>query len=228
MDSLGRSHPRNLRGNDGRAGGALGAVGYDSKGVRDCRTLVAAPHDPSFPLRLMSRRPPVRTASPDPASDVPLSKTRRKAAMHALQSLGETLVAMEPRQFAALRADVELPEPLVDAIVEARGITAWGGRKRQLQYVGKLMREVDPAPIERWLEDAARGHAEGAARHHALERWRERLLAEPGALDELAAAHPALDRTRLRSLIAKAHEEATHGAPPHAYRELFRVLKTLP
>ena len=75
------------------------------------------------------------------------SKTRRKAAMHALQDLGEALVALEAKRLAELAAEVALPDALVEAIREARSITAWGARKRQLQYIGKLMREVDPDPI---------------------------------------------------------------------------------
>ncbi len=66
-----------------------------------------------------------------------------------------------------------------------------------------------------------------ASRQHALEHWRDRLLAEPDALDALAADHPRLDRPRLRALIARARDERERGGPPHAYRELFRELKAL-
>lgn len=159
--------------------------------------------------------------------DAPLSKTRRKAAMHALQDLGEAMVALEPRHFAALLREIDLPERLRDAVIEARGISAHGGRKRQLQYVGKLMREVDPAPIAAWLDGLAHGRQQDAARLHAVERWRDRLLAEPEARDALAAAYPALDRPRLRGLLARVREERAANAPPHAYRELFRTIKTL-
>ncbi len=134
---------------------------------------------------------------------------------------------LEPRQFNALLAGVELPERLREAIVEARAITAHGGRKRQLQYVGRLMRDVDPAPIVQRLEALAQGRQHDAARQHALERWRDRLLDDPAALDALAAEHPQLDRPRLRSLIAKARDERARGEPPHAYRDLFRTLKEL-
>jgi ribosome-associated protein len=159
----------------------------------------------------------------------PISKTRRKAQMHALQDLGEALVALEPRQLTALLDEVELPERLREAIVEARAITAWGGRKRQLQYVGKLMREIDPEPIARWLDALAQGRRISAARQHALERWRDRLLADNEALDALAAAHPELDRPRLRALIHRARDERAAASPPHAYRELFRALnETIP
>jgi ribosome-associated protein len=155
------------------------------------------------------------------------SKSQQKRDMHALQDLGEALVALDAKRFAGLADELELPERLVDAIVAARGITAWGGRKRQLQYVGKLMRDQDPAPIRQRLELWAQGHDIDTARQHALERWRERLLAEPDALDALAAEFPRLDRPRLRSLVSRVHEERSRGSPPHAYRELFRALKSL-
>jgi len=147
--------------------------------------------------------------------------------MHDLQHLGEALVALDQAHFAQIASDYALPERLVEAIREARGITAWGGRRRQLQYVGKLMRGVDPEPIRRRLDAWAHNRGEDAARMHALERWRERLLEEPDALDELAATHPGLDRPHFRSLVAKARDERTRGGPPHAYRELYRQLKAL-
>jgi ribosome-associated protein len=161
------------------------------------------------------------------ATEQPVSKTRKKAEMHALQDMGEVLVALDPGRLAELAADVPLPPRLVDAVVEARSITAWGGRKRQLQYVGKLMRDVDPEPIRRRLDQWAHGHALDSARQHDLEQWRDRLIAEPAALDLLAARWPRLDRPRFRALIAKAREERSRSQPPHAFRELFRELKTL-
>jgi ribosome-associated protein len=185
---------------------------------------MTAPLDPA-------RRPPRPQANraetrPEHAVDKP-SKTRRKADMHALQDLGVALVELEPRRFDELAGDLALPERLGEAIREARTITAWGGRKRALQYVGKLMRDVDPGPIRRRLERWAHGHTIDVARQRSLETWRERLLAEPVSLDALAAEHPRLDRARLRSLIARALEERARGTPPHAYRELFRALKAL-
>lgn len=174
---------------------------------------------------------PASAAAPAPgAADAdlrPPSKSSRKAQMHALQDLGEALVRLEPARLATLAAEVALPERLCDAIREARSITAWGGRKRQLQYVGKLMRDIDPEPVRRRLALWAQGQSSDAARQHGLERWRERLLAEPAALDALSAEHPRLDRPRFRALIAKARDERDRGGPPHAYRELFRELKAL-
>ena len=161
------------------------------------------------------------------AEDFPLSKTRRKAEMHALQDMGEILVGLDAKRLAMLAEEAALPPRLVEAIVEARSITAWGARKRQLQYVGRLMRDVDPEPIRRRLDLWAYGHAIDSARQHGLEHWRDRLIAEPAALDLLAASRPRLDRPRFRALIARARDEQARGQPPHAFRELFRELKAL-
>jgi ribosome-associated protein len=100
----------------------------------------------------MISRPDEQHDTVSPA-DVPPSKTRRKHTMHALQGLGEALVALDPRRLSAL----ELPEQLTDAILQARGIRAHEGRRRQMQYIGKLMRGVDPVPIQEALERWARG-----------------------------------------------------------------------
>jgi ribosome-associated protein len=155
------------------------------------------------------------------------SKTRRKAESQERQDLGEQLVTLGASQFDEVVAAAALPERLVEAIQAARTITAWGGRKRQMQFIGKLMREIDTAPIERLLGAWASGRAVDAAQQHALERWRERLLDEPDALDALAAQYPGLDRPRFRSLIAKTKLERERAAPPRAYRELFRELRVL-
>jgi ribosome-associated protein len=163
----------------------------------------------------------------DVPGETPPSKTRRKATMLALQDLGEALTKLDPRRLAVLAEETSLPERLVEAIRAAQSITAWGARKRQLQFVGRLMRDVDPEPIERRLDLWAHGHAADTTRQHALEAWRERLIAEPAALDELSTQHPRLDRPRFRALIARARDERAGGQPPHAFRELFRELKAL-
>lgn len=153
--------------------------------------------------------------------DASPSKTRRKHAMHALQDLGEALVALDPRRLSQLN----LPERLVDAVVQARGIRAHEGRRRQIQYIGKLMRDVDPAPVQAALETWAKGPKEENARFAAVEQWRDRLLAEPAALDAFVGAYPQADRRHLESLINDANLERVRGGPPHRYRELFRQLK---
>jgi ribosome-associated protein len=184
----------------------------DERVIRQSRAASAVPADP---------------AAGDVRADALRSKTRRKAQMHALQDMGEALVALEPKRLAALAADASLPDALVDAIRGARAITAWGARKRQLQYIGKLMREVDPEPIRRRLDLLAHGRDARAAHHHSLEQWRNRLIAEPATLDRLAAEFPRLDRPRFRALIHKARDERERGGAPHAFRELFRELKAL-
>jgi len=186
----------------------------------------ADPVDPDAPSVAAVGNSSVPTDAADAAQ--PPSKTRRKADMHALQDLGEALVGLDARRFDVVVEEAQLPERLVDAIRAARSITAHGGRRRQLQYVGKLMRGVNPAPIRARLDAWAEGRDADAAKLHALERLRERLLTEPAALDDLVATHPTVDRPRLRSLIAKAKDERARSAPPHAFRELWRALRELP
>lgn len=143
--------------------------------------------------------------------------------MLALQDLGEALVGLSPSRLAALA----LPERLADAVAAAGRLTRREARRRQLQYIGRLMRDVDPAPIEaRLAQWSVAPHAE-KVRLAAVERWRERLLVEPDAIDELRAASPRMDRPRLAALAARAAAERARGAPPHAYRELFRELNAL-
>ncbi len=149
------------------------------------------------------------------------SKTRRKHAMHALQDLGEALVTLDPKRLRGL----DLPERLVDAVVQARGIKAHEGRRRQIQYIGKLMRDIDPGPVQAALEAWAKGPREENARFAALERWRDRLLVEPEALNDFVGTYPQSDRRHLESLINDARLERVRGGPPHRYRELFRQLK---
>jgi ribosome-associated protein len=151
----------------------------------------------------------------------PLSKTRRKAMMHSLQSLGERLVDLHPARLAELA----LPERLADALAEARRITRHEARRRQMQYIGRLMREVDPAPIESRLADWAQGPAREQRLHRAAERWRERLLAEAGAIDRWIESHPGSDRAGLQVLLARTKAERTAGQPPRAHRELYRLLR---
>ena len=151
------------------------------------------------------------------------SKTRRKAEMSALQTLGEALLNISP----ARRAELELPERLIEALDAALRITRREARRRQLQFIGRLMRDIDAAPIRTRLAQWADAPNAEKARLHALERWRERLLAEDDALDRLCADRPAADRARLAALVGAVHGERAHGQPPRAYRELFRVLSAL-
>jgi ribosome-associated protein len=161
--------------------------------------------------------------TPAPDTDAPVSKTRRKKAMHDLQALGEALVALDRSRLATL----DLPERLADAIAQARTVTKHEARRRQMQYVGRLMRDVDPAPIAATLAQWARGPRAEKAQFAAVEHWRDRLLADDAALDELLALHPGADRPRIAALVHDARREREAGGPPHRFRELFRRLKAL-
>ncbi|MBI3148897.1 MAG: DUF615 domain-containing protein [Betaproteobacteria bacterium] len=165
-----------------------------------------------------------RTPESDALADSsPPSKTRRKEAMHALQDLGEALVLVSPERLA----QIELPERLRDAIVEARRITRHEARRRQMQYLGRLMRDVDPEPIRAKLDEWEQGPRREKAQLHRLEAWRDRLLAEPAALDELALSVPELDRAHFQRLIRMALDERAKDQPPRYYRQLFQELKPL-
>jgi ribosome-associated protein len=161
-----------------------------------------------------------RSEAPDRA---PLSKTRRKQEMHALQALGEALVDLAPAQLEGL----ELPEALADAIADARRIATFEGRRRQMQFIGRLMRNIDPEPIAQRLALLRQGRERDHGLQHEIERWRARLLAEDEALTQLAAAHPGIDSRQLHTLVRNARREAARGQPPKASRALFRALRSL-
>jgi ribosome-associated protein len=155
--------------------------------------------------------------------DEPVSKTRRKREMHELQSLGAALVALPEAQLESITLDAALRE----AIVEARHIRSHEAKRRQLQYIGRLMRDVDPEPIRAQLAAVEGNSAQAAAAHRRLEAWRERLLSDDEALTGFALEHPGADLQALRSLIRSARKEQREGKPPRAFRELFRALKDI-
>jgi ribosome-associated protein len=148
------------------------------------------------------------------------SKSQRKRDMHELQDLGVELVELTEQQLAS----VELPENLFDAVMAARRMTKHEARRRQMQYIGKLMRGIDPEPIrERISAFNAVSHAQ-TARLHLLERWRARLLEDDEALTELLNEHPRADAARLRLLMRNAARERAAGQPPKSFRALFQLL----
>ena len=154
------------------------------------------------------------------------SKSQRKRESHALQDLGEELVNLAKDALAR----VPMPENLEQAVRDCRKITAHEGRRRQLQYVGKQMRtlhESEVQAIRQALDDIKGVSKAETAKLHALERWRERLLAKDEALTELVAQHPGADAQQLRTLIRNARREQAAQKPPKAFRELFQALKDL-
>ena len=153
------------------------------------------------------------------------SKSQQKREMLALQDLGAELVELPENHLAAL----DLPEKLRDAIELARRITSHGAQKRQRQYIGRLMRDVDAEPIRALLERLRGTDRVSKAHFQESERWRDRLIAEGDtALAEFLERRPEADRQHLRRLMREAVEEAARGRQPRHARELFRYIHSLP
>ena len=152
----------------------------------------------------------------------PPSKSSRKREMAALQDLGEQLVALPVDRLKK----VPLPEALYDAIRAAQGFKM-EARRRQLQYIGKLMRKIDPAPIQAQLEVFAGHSGAEVAKMHRLERLRTELLEDEKVIGRIAETWPGADLQYLRTLRRNALKEREAGKPPKSFREIFRVLREL-
>lgn len=153
----------------------------------------------------------------------PPSKTRIKKQMHELRDLGKELTELSRDQLAQL----DIPENLREALRDMKSINKFGAQRRQIQYIGKLMREIDPAPILARLDVWKGRSQQHIAYTHQLERWRDRLMENDAALTQLLAAHPGADAQRLRTLIRNAQKEIESGKPPKNYREIFQVLRDI-
>ncbi|PXX46567.1 ribosome biogenesis factor YjgA [Undibacterium pigrum] len=154
------------------------------------------------------------------------SKSQLKREMTALQKLGQELVE-QPRERVKR---VPMPEDVRDAILECQQIKDHEGRRRQMQYVGKKMRTLDEeeiALIQKTIDSWKGASKAETAAMHALERRRDKLLADDNALTELMAEHPQLDVQQLRTMIRNARKEQAENKPPKAYREIFQILKDL-
>jgi ribosome-associated protein len=152
----------------------------------------------------------------------PPSKSSLKREMHALQDLGEQLVALSPERLKK----VPLPDALYEAVRAAQGFRM-EARRRQMQYIGKLMRKIDPAPIQAQLDIFNGNSAVEVAKMHRLERLRERLLEDDKTIGGIAEIWPDADLQYLRTLRRNALKEREAGKPPKAFREIFRVLREL-
>lgn len=154
------------------------------------------------------------------------SKSEMKRQMSELQKLGEELVD-QPRDRVKR---VPMPDDVREAILTCQSIKDHEGRRRQLQYVGKMMRSLEPQEVEairRTIEGWRGASKADTAALHAVERKREKLLADDKALTALMQEHPELDVQHLRTLIRNARKEVAENKPPKAYREIFQVLKGL-
>jgi ribosome-associated protein len=172
-------------------------------------------------------RSPSRPSRHDTPDDDELrrpSKTRLKQESHELQKLGEELAALPEQRLAAC----EMPESLRDAFAELRRTRSHEGKRRQMQYIGKLMRHADPAPLREAVAAFKLPSAQDTLRLHLTEAWRQQLVAEDEALTRWAAEYPDSDLQQLRSLVRAARKDAE--LPPEqrhgrAWRELFQFLK---
>ena len=154
------------------------------------------------------------------------SKSELKRQMTVLQKLGEELVN-EARDRVKR---VPMPEDVRDAILECQQIRDHEGRRRQLQYVGKKMRTLDEeevAAIQRTIDSWKGLSKADTANMHAMERRRDKLLADDKALTVLLSENPELDVQHLRTLIRNARKEQAENKPPKAYREIFQILKEI-
>ena len=155
------------------------------------------------------------------SDDTRPSKTQQKKQMLRLQDMGAELLALNEAQLAA----IALPDNLREAVCAAKRMTKFEARRRQLQYIGKLMRTVDPDPIRASLDAWKAASHEHTARLHRIERWRERMLADDAALAEFVAAHPHADAQQLRALVRNTQRERAENKPPKNYRALFQLIR---
>ena len=152
------------------------------------------------------------------------SKTQIKKEMKALQKLGERLLDVSPEQLAKM----DIPEDLREAVLFAKTIKSREARRRQVRYIGGLMREIDPEPIRQAFEAKDHQQQISTQAFHQLEQWRDELIAENDeVLEKLCQQFPEADRQRLRQLARNARKEQERENPPKSSRALFRYLREL-
>jgi ribosome-associated protein len=156
------------------------------------------------------------------------SRAKLKAESDALQKLGVQLLDLPESRLKKL----DLPEKLFDAVQEAKRISNFEGKRRQMQYIGKLMRKVDPAPIEAAVVAAKKGSATETLQLHRAEKWRDDLIAVDGAFQQWMNEFPETDTQHLRSLIRQAKKAIVPDAAvgeaqrqAKVYREIFQLVK---
>lgn len=152
-----------------------------------------------------------------------VSKSQRKREMTALQDMGADLVKLSRARLEKF----DLPDRLLSAILEAQRLNSHGAIRRQMQYIGKVMRDVEIEPIAEQLA-IVRGESSAAkAEFHALENWRARLIKNDEALTEWLSLHPDSDAQQIRQLIRNARREAAESKQPKSSRALFRLLRDI-
>ncbi|CAM3755816.1 ribosome biogenesis factor YjgA [Rheinheimera salexigens] len=152
------------------------------------------------------------------------SKSQIKREMHALQDLGEELVALSP----AARAKLPLDEELLDALELADRLSKKReALRRHIQFIGRLMRDRDLAELERGLAVLRNTNQAATRQFHRIEQLRDRMLEDNDVVTEFIAEHPSVNTQQLRQLIRNAKKEQEKQQPPKAYRELFQLIKPL-
>ena len=168
---------------------------------------------------------------------VDMSKTDLKKESDRLQLLGENLLTLNASLMTRLIETHGLSEKLIDAVADAKRITNFEGRRRQMQFIGKLMRKLDDgviSAIEAALEEQRKPSAQATLALHQAEQWRDKLIADDDALTRWLEQDPAADVQHLRALIRQARKDAQavterpgealrHGK---AYREIFQIVRT--
>ncbi len=153
---------------------------------------------------------------------VEVSKTSLKKQSTDLQKLGRTLSQLSPRELDSLQLDPELRS----AVDHARRISGGSALKRQIKFIGGLLRVMDAHPVRESLAALKMQSNREIRHHHRLENWRERLLEDgDSAIGDLVDEAPMVDRQRLRQLVRKARKEGAQDKDPHATRALYRYLR---
>lgn len=161
-------------------------------------------------------------SEPDSDDQLRPSRAEQKREAEAAQTLGEQLIALPDEELEAL----DLPERLLDAIRLAKRLPQRGAQRRQRQYIGKLMRDIDPEPIQAALRQRELARNEETLRLHRAENWRERLIAEGDtAQSEFLTEYPGTDRQQLRQAVRDAQNERRQGRGPQKARALFRLIR---
>ncbi|GAB7022340.1 ribosome biogenesis factor YjgA [Salidesulfovibrio brasiliensis] len=154
----------------------------------------------------------------------PPSRSQKKREATELQQLGERLVALRPD---VLRK-AEMPGDLVDEVLFYKTLTKHEAKRRQMQLIGKLMREADVSAIRELVEGIDEAHTIGTRAFHAVEHLRDRLVeGDDAAVDEVFEQYPDVDGQHFRQLVRNARLEKSKGKPPKASRALFRMLREL-
>ncbi|ADO31334.1 TPA: ribosome-associated protein [Neisseria meningitidis] len=152
-----------------------------------------------------------------------VSKTQMKKQMNGLQDLGMELTKLSSDTLKKIGLD----EDLYEAVVTYKKITSNGALKRQAQFIGRLMRDTDPAPIEAFLAKLRGDDAVHNAFLQRVEQARVRLLADDGALTQFMSDFPHADAGKLRTLVRNTKKEQEQNKPPKNFRALFQELKTV-